>query len=67
MATGRPMSGWIVPPPGLPTKREADLRREREAKIAELRKRIAEGSYHVDSKAVADRMVDDHMKMADIG
>ena len=30
------MSGWTVPPPGLPVKREADLRREREAKVAEL-------------------------------
>jgi negative regulator of flagellin synthesis FlgM len=33
----------------------------REAKIAELKKRIAEGSYKVDAKAVADRMVDDHL------
>ena len=30
------MSGWIVPPPGLPVKSDADLRREREAKVAEL-------------------------------
>ena len=29
MATGRPMSGWIVPPPGLPVKSEADLPRAR--------------------------------------
>ena len=34
----------------------------REAKIAELRKRIAEGKYKVDPEAVADRMVDDHLK-----
>jgi protein-L-isoaspartate(D-aspartate) O-methyltransferase len=33
------MSGWITPPPGLPVKREADLRREREAKVAELARR----------------------------
>jgi protein-L-isoaspartate(D-aspartate) O-methyltransferase len=33
------MSGWIVPPPGLPVKREADLRREREAKVEELARR----------------------------
>jgi protein-L-isoaspartate(D-aspartate) O-methyltransferase len=33
------MSGWIVPPPGLPVKSEADLRREREAKTAELVRR----------------------------
>lgn len=34
----------------------------REEKIAELKKRIAAGRYKVDSDAVADRMVDDHMK-----
>jgi protein-L-isoaspartate O-methyltransferase len=33
------MSGWLVPPPGLPVKREADLRREREVKVAELARR----------------------------
>jgi protein-L-isoaspartate(D-aspartate) O-methyltransferase len=33
------MRGWILPPPGLPVKREADLRREREAKVAELARR----------------------------
>jgi protein-L-isoaspartate(D-aspartate) O-methyltransferase len=33
------MTGWIVPPPGLPAKRVADLRREREAKVAELERR----------------------------
>jgi protein-L-isoaspartate(D-aspartate) O-methyltransferase len=33
------MSGWVVPPPGLPVKREGDLRREREAKVAELARR----------------------------
>jgi protein-L-isoaspartate(D-aspartate) O-methyltransferase len=33
------MTGWIVPPPGLPVASEADLRREREAKIAELARR----------------------------
>ena len=30
------MSGWIVPPPEIPVKSEDDLRREREAKVAEL-------------------------------
>jgi protein-L-isoaspartate(D-aspartate) O-methyltransferase len=30
------MSGWFIPPPGLPVKSEEDLRREREAKVAEL-------------------------------
>jgi negative regulator of flagellin synthesis FlgM len=33
----------------------------REAKIAELKERIAAGKYNVDAKAVADRMVDDHL------
>lgn len=33
----------------------------REEKIAELRRRIAEGKYKVDPQAVADRMVDDHL------
>lgn len=34
----------------------------REEKVAELKKRIAEGKYKVDAKAVADRMVDEHLK-----
>jgi negative regulator of flagellin synthesis FlgM len=33
----------------------------REAKIAELKERIAAGKYNVDPKAVADRMVDEHL------
>jgi protein-L-isoaspartate(D-aspartate) O-methyltransferase len=33
------MSGWFVPPPGRPVKSREDLRREREAKIAELGRR----------------------------
>jgi hypothetical protein len=33
------MGGWIVPPPDLPVRREADLRCEREAKVAELVRR----------------------------
>lgn len=36
----------------------------REEKIAELRRRIAEGKYSVDNKAVADRLVDEHIKMS---
>ncbi len=36
----------------------------REAKIAELKARIAEGRYKVDNEAIADRMVDDHLKMS---
>jgi negative regulator of flagellin synthesis FlgM len=35
----------------------------REAKIAELKRRIAEGKYKVDGQAVASRMVDDHLEM----
>ena len=33
------MSGWIVPPPEFPVKSAAELRREREAKVAELGRR----------------------------
>lgn len=33
----------------------------REEKIAELKRRIAGGNYHVDADAVADRMVDEHL------
>jgi len=38
----------------------------REDRIAELKKRIADGNYKVDANAVADRMVDDHLS-AEIG
>ena len=34
----------------------------REDKIAELKRRIAAGAYQVDADAVADRMVDDHLR-----
>jgi protein-L-isoaspartate(D-aspartate) O-methyltransferase len=33
------VSGWIIPPPSQPAKSDEDLRREREAKIEELRRR----------------------------
>ena len=33
------MSGWAIPPPSAPLKSDADLRREREAKVAELGRR----------------------------
>lgn len=36
----------------------------REDKIAALKAKIAEGKYHVDVDAVADRMVDEHLKMS---
>lgn len=39
----------------------------REEKIAELKKRIAEGNYKVDTNAVADHMVNDHLATADLG
>ncbi|MEK6704684.1 MAG: flagellar biosynthesis anti-sigma factor FlgM [Candidatus Poribacteria bacterium] len=39
----------------------------REKKIAELKKRIEENKYNVDAKAVADRMVDEHLEMYGIG
>lgn len=39
----------------------------REDRVADLKKKISEGSYQVDSEAVADRLVDDHMRMSGIG
>lgn len=39
----------------------------REAKIAELKRRIAEGKYKVDADKVADKMVEDHLKSAEKG
>lgn len=33
------MTGWVIPPPGQPVKSDEDLRREREAKVAELGRR----------------------------
>lgn len=33
----------------------------REAKIAELRRRIAEGRYETNAEKIADRMVDEHL------
>lgn len=39
----------------------------REEKIAELKRRIAEGKYKVNSEAIADRMVDEHLKTAHMG
>jgi hypothetical protein len=32
-------SGWVIPPPSQPVKGAEDLRREREAKVRELRRR----------------------------
>ncbi len=39
----------------------------REQKIAELKKRIAEGKYKIDENAVADRMVEDHLSISGLG
>lgn len=36
-----------------------------EAKVARLQKMIDEGKYRVDSRAVADRLVDEHLAMSD--
>lgn len=36
----------------------------REEKIAELKRRIAAGKYNVDSDAVADKMVNEHLSMS---
>ncbi len=35
----------------------------REDKIVELKNRISQGTYKVDSDSIADRMVDDHLRM----
>ena len=33
------MDGWLIPPPSPPVKSDQDLRREREEKVAELKRR----------------------------
>jgi hypothetical protein len=33
------VSGWLIPPPTRPVKSREDLRRERDAKMAELERR----------------------------
>jgi len=38
----------------------------REDRVADLKRRIAEGSYEIDSEAVADRLVEDHLGMSGI-
>jgi len=39
----------------------------REDRVAELKQRIAEGSYKIDGESIADRLVDDHLRMSGIG
>ncbi|MGK5090166.1 flagellar biosynthesis anti-sigma factor FlgM [Bdellovibrionota bacterium FG-2] len=39
----------------------------REEKIAELKRRISAGKYEVNADAVADKLVDEHLKTADLG
>ncbi len=39
----------------------------REEKIAELKRRIAAGAYNVDANKIADKMVDEHLKMSGLG
>jgi negative regulator of flagellin synthesis FlgM len=36
----------------------------REDKVSDLKRRIADGSYKIDTESVADRMVDDHLRMS---
>ena len=39
----------------------------REEKVAELKRRIAAGKYNVSPEAIADKMVDEHLRTADLG
>jgi negative regulator of flagellin synthesis FlgM len=39
----------------------------REDKIAELKRRISAGKYNVDADAIADKMVDEHIKTSHLG
>ncbi len=39
----------------------------REAKVAELKRKIADKEYQVSAEAIADRMVDDHIATARVG
>lgn len=35
----------------------------REDRVADLKKRIADGSYKINSSAIADRMLEDHLRL----
>ena len=39
----------------------------REERVAALKQRIADGNYKVDSKAIADKLVDEHLASAAAG
>ena len=44
-----------------------DVRTDKEEKIAELKRRIADSRYKVDADAVADKLVDEHLNMSGLG
>ncbi len=54
----QPMSGWYVPPPAEPLKSDEDLRREREAKVEELRLRGLLRSSRIRTAMLAVRRED---------
>jgi negative regulator of flagellin synthesis FlgM len=39
----------------------------REDKVADLKSKISEGGYRIDADALADRMVDDHLRHPGVG
>lgn len=41
----------------------ADAPDVREDKVADIKRRIAEGSYKTDANSIADRLVDEHLRM----
>jgi negative regulator of flagellin synthesis FlgM len=45
----------------------ADTPDVRESKVADLKNKIANGTYRVDADAIADRMVDEHLGFPEIG
>lgn len=52
------MTGWYVPPPSAPVKDDEQLRREREAKVAELRRRGILRSERIERAMLAVRRED---------
>ncbi len=39
----------------------------REDRVADLKRKIADGTYKIDGESIADRLVDDHLRMSGIG